>query len=71
MKPRVFRSYLECIGTLEASEQISSFTQTDWPHMKKDKRKEIFKKLKKRVDAFSAPSTEDLTEELLKEMISG
>ena len=45
-----FWKYYNCIGSIKSSELLQEFNAASFPHMKKEKRKEMFNTVKRSID---------------------
>lgn len=70
MQAKVFMTYYRAISPIEASEQISQLTASDWPNLKDQKRKEIFNKLDKEARSVYPKKQVKFTKELLESIIN-
>lgn len=68
-----FNSYYSSIDILECQEMLSNFNLGDWPKMKKADRTALHKKISRRAYPMSLKpkSDEELTEDVLREMMNG
>jgi len=61
-----FEQYFSAINIIEAKELMSKFTVADYPHLKKEKRSQIFNRVKlcMRNESAKAYTTQDLAKML-------
>lgn len=73
MEAGVFDEYYRCIEVIESQKQLMNFTANDWPNLKKTKRSELMKTIKKMAYPGFLKRKEALkfTAEALKEIING
>lgn len=71
MEAIVFDKYYRAINVLSCRERLANMTNADWPNMKKEDRRPMFKKISK--DAYPSENKKSLkfTAESLRELING
>ena len=71
MEASTFSNYSKCIEVIEAQQQLVSLTSSDWPNLKTDKRKSIFKEIQKvaRPGFLVAKKKLEFSPEFLREVI--
>lgn len=62
-------SYWKCIDVIESREMLMKFTQMDYPHLKDDKRRELFKKFDSKTKVKKS-ETKKITNKELMDILS-
>jgi hypothetical protein len=64
------QSYWNAIDTIEAGEVLLDFTIHDYPNLKDDKRKELFKKFESRLNSVRKSDSKKVTNKELMQLLS-
>jgi hypothetical protein len=64
------QSYWNAIDTIEAGEVLLDFTIQDYPNLKDDKRKELFKRFESRLKSVRKSDSKRVSNKELMELLS-